>query len=117
MADLVLRSDLVVTPAGVGAHDIAVSGGRITAVAPHGSLAAPTGGRLIELPLHAPAIAETATDKEKGLVSRERARCGGKNNRGQPQDMPRSEHTPSQYHRLALDPRTGKDGGEAIAGY
>jgi dihydropyrimidinase len=49
MVDLLLRSDSVVTPDGVGAHDIAISGGKITAVAPHGSLAPPSGGRLIEL--------------------------------------------------------------------
>ncbi|HTN09770.1 MAG TPA: hypothetical protein VL154_02235, partial [Acetobacteraceae bacterium] len=49
MVDLLLRSDSVVTPEGVGAHDIAISGGKITAVAPHGSLAPPSGGRLIEL--------------------------------------------------------------------
>jgi dihydropyrimidinase len=49
MADLVLRSDMVVTPAGVAACDIAIAGEQIAAVAPLGSLGAPDGGRLIDL--------------------------------------------------------------------
>lgn len=49
MGDLVLRSDTVVTPDGVGAHDVAIRNGRIAAVVAHGSLGTPTGGRLIEL--------------------------------------------------------------------
>jgi dihydropyrimidinase len=49
MVDLILRGDTVVTPDGVGAHDIAVAGGSIVAVAPHGSLAVPAGARLVDL--------------------------------------------------------------------
>ena len=33
MVDLVVRSDRVVTPQGVGAYDIAIAGGKIVAVA------------------------------------------------------------------------------------
>ena len=38
MFDLVIRSDRVVTPAGVGACDVAVQGERIAAVAAAGTL-------------------------------------------------------------------------------
>ena len=48
MVELVLRSDRVVTPNGVEACDIAISGGRITAIAKLGSLTPPTGARLID---------------------------------------------------------------------
>ena len=49
MTDLVLRSNIVVTPDGVRGHDVAISGGRITALAPYGTLSAPHGGRLIDM--------------------------------------------------------------------
>ena len=49
MVDLVLRGDTVVTPEGVGAHDIAIAGGRIAAIGPAGSMTAPPGGELIDL--------------------------------------------------------------------
>ncbi len=48
MVDLVLRSDTVVTPQGVGAHDIAIEGGRIVAVGVPGSLPVPHGARLVD---------------------------------------------------------------------
>ena len=41
MIDLVVRGDTVVTPEGVGAYDLAISGGRIAAVAARGSLPVP----------------------------------------------------------------------------
>ncbi len=46
MVDLVVRSDIVVTPEGVAACDIAVADGRITAISPHGQV--PDGARLID---------------------------------------------------------------------
>ena len=49
MTELVLRSNIVVTPDGVRGHDVAISGGRITALAPYGTLSAPHGGRLIDM--------------------------------------------------------------------
>ena len=48
MIDLVLRSDRVVTPHGVGAHDIAISGEKIIAVGTFGSLTPREGGRIID---------------------------------------------------------------------
>lgn len=48
MIDLVVRGDRVVTPSGVGAHDIGIEGGRIAAVAELGQLTPPAGGRLID---------------------------------------------------------------------
>ena len=48
MVDLVVRSDTVVTPQGVGAHDIAIAGERIVAVAAKGSLPVSDGARLID---------------------------------------------------------------------
>ena len=48
MIDLVLRSDRVVTPHGVGAHDIAISGEKISAVGTFGSLTPREGGRIID---------------------------------------------------------------------
>ena len=49
MTDLVLRSDTVVTPDGVRACDVAISGDKIMSLAPLGSLSAPDGGRLVDL--------------------------------------------------------------------
>jgi len=48
MVDLVLRSDTVVTPQGVGAFDIAITGEKIVAVAAKGSLPVADGTRLID---------------------------------------------------------------------
>jgi len=48
MIDLVIRSDKVVTPHGVGAHDIAISGEKIVAIGALGSLQPGEGGRLID---------------------------------------------------------------------
>ena len=48
MFDLVIRSDRVVTPAGVGAYDVAVQGEKIVAVASAGSLGADSTRRLID---------------------------------------------------------------------
>ncbi|OYV33802.1 MAG: hypothetical protein B7Z81_10900, partial [Acidocella sp. 20-61-6] len=48
MIDLVVRGDTVVTPQGVGAHDILISGGTIAAIAAPGSLPVPEGARLID---------------------------------------------------------------------
>src|SRR5690349_9424841 len=48
MVDLVIRSDTVVTPQGVGAHDILIDGEKIAAVAAPGSLPLPAGARLID---------------------------------------------------------------------
>lgn len=48
MIDLVLRSDRVVTPHGVGAHDIAISGEKIVAVGTIGSISPREGGRIID---------------------------------------------------------------------
>ncbi len=48
MFDLVIRSDRVVTPAGVGAYDIAVQGEKIAAVASAGALGGDCSRRLID---------------------------------------------------------------------
>ncbi|MVW70235.1 dihydroorotase family protein [Bordetella sp. 15P40C-2] len=48
MFDLIIRSDRVVTPHGVGAHDIAIQGEKIAAVGAYGSLSPTEGGRLID---------------------------------------------------------------------
>lgn len=48
MIDLIIRGDRVVTPSGVGAYDILVSGGTIAAMAAPGSLSVPDGARLID---------------------------------------------------------------------
>ncbi len=48
MIDLVVRGDTVVTPQGVGAYDLAITGERIVAVAAGGSLPVPDGARLID---------------------------------------------------------------------
>ncbi len=48
MIDLVLRSDRVITPHGVGAHDIAISGEKILAVGTFGSFTPREGGRIID---------------------------------------------------------------------
>ncbi len=48
MIDFVIRSDRVVTPHGVGPHDVAVSGEKIVAVGASGSLSPGEGGRLID---------------------------------------------------------------------
>ena len=47
MVDLVIRGDRVVTPQGVGAHDILIAGDKIAAVAAPGSLTVPDGARVI----------------------------------------------------------------------
>ncbi len=48
MFDLVIRSDRVVTPAGVGAYDVAVQGEKIAAIASAGSFGADSSRRLID---------------------------------------------------------------------
>jgi dihydropyrimidinase len=48
MIDLVIRGDTVVTPQGVGAYDILISGGTIAAIAAPGSIAVPEGTRVID---------------------------------------------------------------------
>src|SRR5258707_402573 len=48
MIDLVIRGDRVVTPQGVGAHDILIAGGTIAAIAAPGSIALPQGTRVID---------------------------------------------------------------------
>jgi len=48
MVDLVIRGDRVVTPQGVGAHDILISGDTIAAIAAPGSLRVPEGVRVID---------------------------------------------------------------------
>ena len=48
MIDMVVRSDRVVTPQGVGYYDVAIQGERIAAVAAGGTLAPPAGVRLID---------------------------------------------------------------------
>jgi dihydropyrimidinase len=48
MVDLILRSDTVVTPQGVGAFDVAIAGEKIVAVAAKGSLPVADGTRLID---------------------------------------------------------------------
>jgi dihydropyrimidinase len=49
MVDLVIRGDRVVTPQGVGAHDILIAGDKIVAVAAPGSLAFSDGARVIDV--------------------------------------------------------------------
>jgi dihydropyrimidinase len=48
MIDLVIRGDSVVTPQGVGAHDILIANGVIAAVAAPGSIPVPEGVRVID---------------------------------------------------------------------
>jgi dihydropyrimidinase len=48
MIDLVLRGDTVITPHGVGAHDIHIANGKIVSVAAPGALPLPDGVRLID---------------------------------------------------------------------
>ena len=48
MFDLILRSDRVVTPQGVGAHDVAVSGERIAAVAELGAIPGDSARRVVD---------------------------------------------------------------------
>src|SRR3954451_16761057 len=48
MVDLVIRGDVVVTPQGVGAYDIAIAGEKIVAIAAKGSLPVADGTRLID---------------------------------------------------------------------
>ena len=48
MFDLILRSDRVVTPSGVAACDVAITGGKIAAVAASGTFAASAAKRLID---------------------------------------------------------------------
>jgi dihydropyrimidinase len=48
MVDLLVRSDMVVTPQGVGAFDVAIAGEKIVAVAAPGSLPVADGARLID---------------------------------------------------------------------
>ncbi len=48
MFDLILRSDRVVTPQGVGAHDVAVSGERIAAVAEQGAIPDGSARRVVD---------------------------------------------------------------------
>ncbi len=48
MVDLVIRGDMVVTPLGVGAHDILIAGEKIIAITAKGALPLPPGARLID---------------------------------------------------------------------
>jgi len=48
MVDLIIRGDTVVTPEGVGAYDILISGEKIVAMAAPGSIPAPPGVRVID---------------------------------------------------------------------
>ncbi len=48
MVELVIRGDTVVTPQGVGAHDILIAGGKIVAMTAKGALPVPEGARLID---------------------------------------------------------------------
>src|ERR1700728_5339238 len=48
MIDLVIRGDTVVTPEGVGAHDILIAGGKIAAIAAPTGIAVPEGTRVID---------------------------------------------------------------------
>ena len=48
MVELVIRGDTVVTPLGVGAHDILIAGGKIVAIVAKGALPVPEGARLID---------------------------------------------------------------------
>ena len=48
MLDLVIRSNRVVTPAGLGAHDVAIQGEKIAAIAAAGTFSADTASRVID---------------------------------------------------------------------
>jgi dihydropyrimidinase len=48
MLDLVIRSDRVVTPAGMGAHDVAVQGEKIVAIGAHGTFGEGSARRTID---------------------------------------------------------------------
>ena len=48
MVDLVIRGDTVITPLGVGAHDILIANGAIAAITARGALPIPEGARLID---------------------------------------------------------------------
>ena len=48
MIDLVIRGDTVVTPQGVGAHDILIAGGTIAAITAPGAIAVAEGTRVID---------------------------------------------------------------------
>src|SRR5271155_1847065 len=48
MVDLFIRGDMVVTPQGVGAYDIAIAGEKIVGVAASGSFPAPPNARVID---------------------------------------------------------------------
>jgi dihydropyrimidinase len=48
MVDLFIRGDMVVTPQGVGAYDIAIAGEKIVGVAASGSFPMPPGARVID---------------------------------------------------------------------
>jgi dihydropyrimidinase len=48
MVDTFIRGDMVVTPQGVGAYDIAIAGGKIVGVAASGSFPAPPSARVID---------------------------------------------------------------------
>ncbi|HVY16676.1 MAG TPA: amidohydrolase family protein [Rhodopila sp.] len=48
MIDLIIRGDTVVTPGGVGAYDILISGERIAAMAAPGTITPPPGARVID---------------------------------------------------------------------
>ena len=48
MVELVIRGDNIVTPLGVGAHDILIAGGKIVAMTAKGALPVPEGARLID---------------------------------------------------------------------
>ena len=48
MVDLIIRGDRVVTPLGVGAHDVLIANGKIAAVAAVGAIDVPAGARLID---------------------------------------------------------------------
>ena len=49
MVDLVIRGDIVVTPLGVGAHDILIAGEKIVAITAKGALPLPPGARLLDM--------------------------------------------------------------------
>jgi len=49
MPGLILRCDRVVTPDGVAACDVAITGEKISAIAPAGSMTVPAGARLLDL--------------------------------------------------------------------
>ncbi len=49
MVDLVIRGDTIVTPLGVGAHDILIAGEKIVAVTAKGALPVPQGARVLDM--------------------------------------------------------------------